>query len=415
MFNNKGCIRSMLNRIKKNRVTALVGAGACIDIGGPTTVGLTDSIRGLSVFDSDGQNVNFIDQVAQQLNNYYRSSQCNFEDIFHTIEDLDSYAGGFRQSTVKEYKPVIGAFVNQLPGEWFNSDILIQSASIIIEEIARQISIYDNNINNNQNDWFSKFWAKATNQCSFDIATLNYDTCIEKSIGAFEDGYESIGKGFDRFNLHKFLHTHNSRIFHPHGCIVYGYLPNSEDPNQYIFDYGFHDLYKFDSYRTAQQTWFGMSNRNTQSHEQIIVGPIITGLRKTDKILTNPYSAYYYMLQKAIIENDRLLVIGYSFGDKHFNDLLERFTSLHSKNRRIVIITYCNPDDWCVDPTIMDWMNNDMRAFIYKAFRERDPFRGHYDFSNPFVSQDGRVKIYLTGFMDTVNKYCDDIIDFLTS
>ena len=107
-----------------------------------------------------------------------------------------------------------------------------------------------------------------------------------------------------------------NRILHLHGSILYGYIRTS---NLYAYDDDHEDLYRYDNFQDAKATWFGRSTNTAQSREQAIAGPIITGLRKTDKALCYPYNTYYSLFQDSIIENPRLLIAGYSFGDFHFN------------------------------------------------------------------------------------------------
>lgn len=88
-------------------------------------------------------------------------------------------------------------------------------------------------------------------------------------------------------------------------------------------------LSKFETYEKAKETWFGRSTNTAQSHMESVIGPIITGLRKTDKLVAYPYSSYYHTLMDSLQKNSRLLIIGYSFGDIHFNHLLDRITRIH--------------------------------------------------------------------------------------
>ncbi|WP_155836478.1 SIR2 family protein [Alicyclobacillus herbarius] len=116
---------------------------------------------------------------------------------------------------------------------------------------------------------FSSFWSEATSRCKWDIATLNYDTCIERSVACqLEDGYVDTGAGYSRFDPRQ-LQTHErSRILHLHGCILYGYLRT--DMNRYRFEDEFEDLYKYNDASMARATWFGRSSNTAQSHEEAV-------------------------------------------------------------------------------------------------------------------------------------------------
>lgn len=401
------------------RVTAFLGAGASLEIGGPLASNLTCTVRNKKQRYYDSQlgrkrKVSLLGQITNKLNEFYSPNTCNFEDIFHVLEMLESYGRGWRDRTASTYKPPIAAFLKPRFTKFFDSLGLIVAKRDLLEIVAEAINSYDSIFDSNGNHrWFASFWQEAIKKCPWDIATLNYDTCIEKSIGVFEDGFEDTGDGYSRFNPRKLYTTSISRLLHLHGCILYGY-PRLSDPNKYIYEDDFEDLYKFDTYDEAKKTWFGRSNNTAQSHEETIIGPIITGLRKTDKLISYPYSEYSTTFSKSIFENERLLIAGYSFGDLHFNKILEKIVRLHGNNRKIVIITWFdNRQPWHPDPGVMDWPGNEMFRFIAKSFKESNPFKS-FSFNSPIVSIDGCVQLYLCGFKDAVDNHGRDIIDFLT-
>lgn len=71
-----------------------------------------------------------------------------------------------------------------------------------------------------------------------------------------------------------------------------------------------------------------------QANEGLFYSPIITGLKKTDKI------CYFYHahLAKKIIGNPSILISGYSFEDLYVNHLLQRHKLIHDQNERVVMI-----------------------------------------------------------------------------
>lgn len=164
--------------------------------------------------------------------------------------------------------------------------------------------------------------------------------------------------------------------------------------------------------------WFGRSNHTTQSAEEAIIGPIITGLKKTDKVINYPYSTYYAALQNSIVENNALLIVGYSFGDLHLNRLLERIVRIHGKKRRIVVITKFTGKVWHRDWTAMNWPENrDMVVFLSKAFLDYSPLdNGSFSMpDSPLISKDGCAQLYLNGFKDAAVNHGEKIVNFLSS
>ncbi|MCF6153496.1 MAG: hypothetical protein E3K38_14680 [Candidatus Kuenenia stuttgartiensis] len=416
------------------RVTAFLGAGACLDIEGPSTKDLTDLVRKkkqqfLDPFTKQMIEAPFVEDIASQLDSYFAPESCNFEDLFHVLEMMSSYFRGRQKHIIgKQYKPPLGAFITLNCDKWLTDKDkdaymlslgkLITAKKDILEIVAAQIYKYMKSFESNHKyRWFADFWNDALNERAWDIATLNYDYSIEKSINKkiIEDGYEKIdGQGLYRFNPSKLIESNSSKILHLHGCILYGYA-RRQNPNKYLFEDAFEDIYKFDTYERAKEKWFGRSINNSQAQEEAIVGPIITGLRKTDKLLYYPYNSYHYALQQAIMQSPRLLIAGYSFGDLHFNALLERVTRLYGENRRVVIITYFDKDYWHPDPMFMGWPQvYTMTKFIATVFHEQTPFNSN-KFQSPLCSKDGCAKLYLCGMKEALENHGDEIIEFLTS
>ena len=71
-----------------------------------------------------------------------------------------------------------------------------------------------------------------------------------------------------------------------------------------------------------------------QAGDAIFYSPIITGLKKTDKLCFMPHNFYHANLVRKIIENPSLLICGYSFGDLYVNQLIQRHKLVHDKNER---------------------------------------------------------------------------------
>jgi hypothetical protein len=247
---------------------------------------------------------------------------------------------------------------------------------------------------------------------------LNYDNCIELSlgVGSWEDGFTLLDPGIFRFDPERIVNSTITRILHLHGSVFYGY-PRFSNPNRFIFEDHHEDLYRFDTHVNARRNWFSRSRNWAQSGERASAGPIITGQRKTDKLLAYPYSTYQAVLHDVLLNNPRLLIVGYGFGDLHFNGLLSRLTRIHGDNRRVVVIDFVpfnlRGNGWHPDPTVRDWPNNNTLRAVGILGRENRPLEGPY--RHPWVSGDTRCRVYLEGFQDAVQNHSADIINFLTT
>lgn len=398
------------------RLTAFIGTGAAIEIDGPTTNVITTEVRKKKQKFLN-KSTAFIDRVAKVLDKHY-GTPCNFEEIYHVLEQINSFRTGWGGAS-KRYTPYMTAFSKPGLTRFFKDAITINSAKDdLIAVVAKLIDEYDSNYKTKpKNTWHTDFWQQANKDFKLDIATLNYDTCIEQSIPNLEDGFEATAHNFERFNPRKLKLSTRSKIYHLHGCIQYGYGRTS-NTNEYTLVDDFEDVYKFKTYNDASPTWFGRSKNVSQSSEGATIGPIITGLKKTDKVINFPYSSYYSALHDAIITNNSLLVVGYSFGDLHFNRLLERVVGVHGDKRRIVVITKFTGKAWHRDWTAMNWPEQrDMMVFMSKAFQDYYPF-DNTSFSmpdSPIISKDGCAQLYLYGFKEAATNHGEEIMKFLAS
>ncbi len=50
--------------------------------------------------------------------------------------------------------------------------------------------------------------------------------------------------------------------------------------------------------------------------------PMITGLRKADAIIDEPYATYFHLFRRQFFSCNRWLIIGYGFADRHINSVL---------------------------------------------------------------------------------------------
>lgn len=398
------------------RVTALIGAGATFDLDAPSTDYLTQIIinKKLDLLNSKSNLLKSISKIIQQ---YYNPNKINFEHIIHVLEMLETYKNGWSMPGNIKFKPPITPFIKPRYTRFMKDDISLTIAKrVLIETIASEVNKYDVNFkDSNKYDWYKNFWSKS--EIIWDITTLNYDTTIENSFkNNIEDGFEDSGDSYYRFNPLKFQNTKQSTIAHLHGCINFGYP--RQIINQYVYEDNHEDIYKLNSYSEAKDTWFGRSTNRTQASEETIIGPIITGLRKTEKLNTFPYSYYQNNFQNSILKNSRLLIIGYSYGDLYLNQIMERINRVHGNNKKIVIVTYYGKNYWADNHRIIDFPdNNDAYLFYAKAFVKDSPMDGYKesDFrkKEPLRDRKGNVLVFLNGFKDAIINHKDEIINFL--
>lgn len=401
--------------MNSNRTTIVLGAGSAIEIGGPRTDEITEAVKNVEQCFSNTRRF-FIREISKVLEDYYSDQKPNFEDIFHALEQIRTYTTAWRKGTAKEFRPAFGAFVAPIVPEIFSDNIMINLAiDDLINCVAEIIFKYDEvYLSNPENKWHRVFWTSISAKSALDIITLNYDTCIEKIIPSYNDGFEKTEHEFKKFNPKRLIApTTETKILHMHGCIHYGYakIPNF---NQYTLTSNHEELYCYCDYKKSKSTWGGRSTNVSQSGESAIMGPLITGLYKADKLQTLPYSFYNSELANIVTRNSSLLIIGYSFSDKHISRCIETVARLHGNKRRIVFILQIKEEIWHPDDVIYDYMNREMFSNICMAFQEDTVLRNlHY--KNPVISKDGCARVYFKGFKETAEEHQIDIIQFLNS
>lgn len=418
--------------MNNSRSTILLGAGAVIDIGAPTTNDITQEIikqnKYINYLDKnfDGTFSPFtaVSKVYSRLKEKY-PKEPNFEQVFHVLEMLESYNRVWSYDCVNSrmYPPLAPFVVPETNiishSEWKGLSSLLSQCQI---DIMKMINKYDEMYNVKKNSdylWYRDFWNKIN---GFDLFNLNYDTTIEQSVRNYNDGFVDSGdKQFQRFDPKElFVDDGKNKICHLHGCILFNHQ-RYKDINHDVYEYQYNDMYKWNDYDNVEkmlQSSFG-TNPSNQSGETLHVGSIITGLRKTDKVTFAPYNYYHHYLNTAILNNKSLLIVGYSFGDLYVNDLIERMNLLYGKDKRIVVVTYWPQDD-------DSFMNMDCESekmnhneFIFlKRMMHDDGFQCRFldrtrKKEDPYISKDGDVALFVYGFKSAVKKYGDMIIDFL--
>ena len=424
--------------------TILLGAGAALEIGAPSTQSITQEIIKPNKYSNYGTRniygeIPYYTAITKVYNRLKETYPCepNFEHIFHVLEMLESYnrVWSHECKNARIY-PIISPFVvpetNIVPhDEWDWLFSLIEQCKL---DIMEMIDNYDKQYSENKETdykWYKMFWESFER---FNLFNLNYDTTIEQSLSDFCDGFiQSDDVRFKKFNPKELLQNRCShKVCHLHGCILYS-AERYKDRNHDVYEYKFYDMYKWGEFETVKSMLRGSSSSNpsTQSGETINSGSIITGLRKPDKLTFVPYNYYHHYLNTSVLNNKSLLIIGYSFGDLYINDIIDRMNVLYGKDKRIVLITYWNyytfeEYDGSVTCTFHgqewnDFINLNENEYIFiKRMMHDDSFEMKLlDKTIPnqssYTSKDGDVKLFVYGFKSAVEKHSDEIVSFLTT
>lgn len=372
-----------------SRTTFLIGAGIPLDLSlsdklvFPSTANITAEVcKPYRNYKNEDQPIQIVQDIYDRLMEVYPPKEnpfssedpkpnVHFEQLFHVLEMLESYYRVWRGHCKNEaIFPIFAPFTKSdfdFDGSVLHS-VLDDFVLRIMDIIAQYNDLYSNRLP--EHDWYRNFFMRFRENS--DYFTLNYDTTIEQTIGEgeYEDGYEADGiqDKFLRFNPHKLLDNPNglSTINHLHGCINY-YFSSYKEINKDVYTFRFHDLYKYPDYHTVRKLMIGrgQSSPSNQSGETYKAAPIITGLRKLDKLNCIPSDFYHTNLVNCLAHNHKLVIGGYGFGDSYCNQLIERMGYMHSKRTRIVLIDKWNIP-YCDRCHAGYWLNRGIGTFLCK-------------------------------------------------
>jgi hypothetical protein len=437
---------------EKKRITVVVGAGAILDfdlpegVQKPSTKFITDEVIRIKETNSiSGTVITEIAEIYNVLNKEY-PVEPNFEMLFHVIEMWYAYGYVWKDPINlpknPEMYPVFAPFVS--PKQGMDVESVRQATHHFLLKVMDIINSYNAPYlaDESFNKWYRDFW-RDYGGC-WDVFNLNYDTTIEHSLDHCEDGFEGIPgqKDFQHFVPQKLWENVNgwSTMSHLHGCIEFFDERYEKDVyEKEVLKYDFHDMYKYESYEKVRERFSGSwkSLRSNQAGEQLICTPIITGLRKNDKLNIVPFDFYHGHLFNSILKNNSLLLVGYSFGDVYMNHVIERMELIHGDSKRIVLIDWwpLHVDEKIAGITDSEQMgciksmmqqrvrdtdfNKELGYFLCRMtgktqFDEAVTCFKNYDRIGPMVSLNGCLMLFIGGFKAAAG-YKDKIYDFLNS
>lgn len=437
-----GLTEDFSDGITISRTTLLIGAGTPLDLSlpentvPPSTADITKAVcEPYRNFMDEKRPIKIVQDIYDRLMSVYPPKKnpflceapkpfIHFEHLFHVLEMLDSYHWVWRGICKNEaIFPIFAPFTK--PDFDFDGSVLHSVLDNFVLRIMDIITQYNDYYNQKlpEHDWYRNFYLRF--KAASDFFILNYDTTIEQTIEEYEDGYESDGiqDKFLRFNPHRLLNNPNglSTINHLHGCINY-YFSTYKDSNRDVYTFLSRDLYKYLDYATVRGLMVGrgQSSPANQSGETYKAAPIITGLRKLDKLNCIPFDFYHSNLVNCLIRNHKLIISGYSFGDSYCNQLIERMRYIHGERIRIVLI-----DKWNIP--IEDrchagyWLKNELGMFLCKitmcsTFDSviEELYKNENTSSGALISNNCNLMVFPNGFKHAA-KHVDEIETFLNS
>lgn len=421
-------------------VTIIVGAGAVLDFEHkgiePSVKKITEEVLKQNIQKVEGGERPLLrelyDHIVKKLNkvletNHIKPPQLNFENLLHVIEMCIAYSGCWNKEYISWLTyPEFGTLIEPVK---FLKDIhtydYIRAAYELQKTVMSIVNQYDTAFIEDKfaEQWYRDFWKSLSGRSN--IFNLNYDNTIENSLGEYEDGFPPIeeGEDYSRFSAKRYYENRRgvSTIAHLHGQILFS------EAREYPFDYSMRDMVKNRDYQTACKNRIGgQFPPSNQAKEEYVQPYIVSGSRKTEKMTFAPNNVYLSDLTRKVIENNRLIIIGYSFGDIYLNEILGLGMAAHGDDFKVVIIdkypSYVK--------TYTSWSQHlthegNLQEYTFVSRLAKDGLFGKIgqkeypiifeDYDTPLVSRNGKLLMCIGGFKDAVVNHMDTIMEFLGS
>ena len=148
----------------------------------------------------------------------------------------------------------------------------------------------------------------------------------------------------------------------------------------------------------------------------------MSGLRKTEKMTFAPNNVYLSDLARKVIENNRLMIIGYSFGDLYLNEILGLGMAAHGDDFKVVIIDKFPSNIKTYNSWFQHLARNPQRyTFVSRLAKNglfgdigKDEIPFIVDgYDKPLISRNGNLMMCISGFKNAVENYKETIMEFL--
>jgi hypothetical protein len=363
-------------------VTIIAGAGLSSAFGLPTTDDLTALIR--QPFNRPYHPLVFEQRTLTAAESFWLMAlgyyeRPNFEMMLHLAETALAYRKANEWLGANDRaKPAFGAFMNVMP-HW--SDLTKKDREYEVRQfienstdlIARRLVEDAATIAVSALSPLERFLTALKARYRLTVASLNYDDLIERIIGTWSDGFVDDGDRF-RFVAESLLDCGPASVLlHLHGSVRW-YVPVGDEISS-----------PFEILRADDGNYPCAPGRRrpvdmyAQSGDPMIIGPMIAGLRKSDKIAIDPFATYQWKLRDSLLRNERLIVIGYGGWDLYLTTALQHFSRMHGAKARIAIVTLRKPASPWEDQSVLMFAKSDLQISnavelgeqLDNAFRER--------------------------------------------
>ncbi len=211
-----------------------------------------------------------------------------------------------------------------------------------LDAIASRISEYDNELNvsehQNLNNALIHLFGLDKQDNITRIYTLNYDRLVPKIL---RQNDVAVFDGFSDSTSSVYEENHpadEEKILNDSKCLNHYNLHGSIYWQRKTDITGLHK--SFYSYPNNEQANYpNQQNESSNQGESFFASNIVTGYNKLQRTNLPPLNAFAYAFQRDCIEADTLVMIGYSFTDKHINRIIRNGIIARGNKQKRIIIT----------------------------------------------------------------------------
>lgn len=342
---------------KREKILIIIGAGASLNFGMPSTNKISEILRNRHVHKIK-DNIDLYNEIENKVTEYYNSShkarlikKTNYEEVLYVLYYLDTLYDPYN------INPML-ALIRPFNEESFIKNLKINIpqysssglSNLLIDELLKVFRDKCKNIQTRYKNELNKLkdlLCKLSDKYEIGIISLNYDDI-------FYQAKPDLFTGFNSFGEFSPIETINRKewnfIYNIHGSVHF----NMEESGNELHKIFWRDL----NYKYSGNS-FGRNLINTTEGIALPNSVIITGYEKAIQLQRMPFRTYYSVLDRLIFEADKFLIIGYGFADFHINNALNLMNE--NRKRNVLIIDYSDDSQ---DPIAM--RNNN---FTYNLFK----------------------------------------------
>lgn len=179
------------------------------------------------------------------------------------------------------------------------------------------------------------------------LFSLNYDSSIIdlerywwtsfRTLDATEAQMHDSGAGVQIFESHPDIPSDVNAFIQLHGSTYFGWIAHPYRAPIYVPCRSARPLDR--KRATPRRNGFEQWNDRTALPATLM----ITGYRKGEKILVEPYAGYYHYLRNEAFRSPNWLILGYGGGDPHINSVLTSASDFWGNKLRAFVCNYADP------------------------------------------------------------------------